>query len=111
MSKRTLTTALIVMAAALLAPPARAQGGPGEPDAEPKAPTGRITVISTSGGPTMTSDDGGTTWRFADNETEQNARRDIGRSLQAIATGTTISNTSVFADANTGTASIRFTTR
>lgn len=100
---KSISSVVLVAATLALSSGRAVAGDPSETKSQ------QITVISRSGGPTLTSDDGGTTWRVADEETERRAQQRIGRSLQMTSMGNMFSNTSVSADPNTGVASIRFT--
>ncbi len=70
---------------------------------------GSVTAVSTNGGPTLQSDDGGKTWRLVDPATAQEMQQRIGRALQTAASGT-VGTTSISVDQGAAIATVGFET-
>jgi len=69
---------------------------------------GKQISISTNGGYSMVSDDGGNTWRVVDNAMAEQLRDDLGRQLQGITTGAMIGRTKVRLDRSSAVATVTF---
>lgn len=67
-----------------------------------------VTVVSTSGGPTLRSDDGGKTWRLVNDQDADRLRNQIGRKLQGITTGDMTANTHVSVDPSGASATVEY---
>lgn len=69
---------------------------------------GKQVSISTNGGYSMVSDDGGNTWRVVDNAMAEQLRDDLGRQLQGLTTGAMIGRTKVRLDRSSAIATVTF---
>ncbi len=83
-------------------------GGDGKPA---HSLNGDVTAISTSGGPTLRSDDGGKTWRMVDDETAAQLRNELGRKIQAMASGAMTGNVRVSVDPYGTAATVEYTAK
>jgi photosystem II stability/assembly factor-like uncharacterized protein len=67
-----------------------------------------VTAISTTGGPTLRTTDGGNTWQMVDPETAKDIQNDLGRKLQGMMTGNMMANTKVSVDPYGTSASVEY---
>jgi len=82
--------------------------GGDNPNDHSGASSSEVTVVSTSGGPTLRSDDGGKTWRLVNDQEADRLRNEIGRKLQGITTGNMTATTHVSVDPSGASATVEY---